>query len=129
MAFMVHIATGLVQQIVNRVHVMMSLVIVLRGVAVDSMVYSVKTLVLQTVILLSVTKIWAHVALDASLVSLAINAMSHVLLTVLEVVTKSVVSVQSVKKAFLVGNVANHALYIVRVDAIKSMAYVTVAAR
>ena len=65
MASMAHIAIHHVQQIVNQVHVMMSLVTVWRDVSVASMVYSAKTLVLQIVIPMYATGIQAIVTLGA----------------------------------------------------------------
>ena len=50
--------------------------------------------------------------------------MSNVLLTVLVVVTKSAVLVQSAKKVSLLENVVNHALQTVRVVVIKLMEFV-----
>ena len=87
MVSMAHIAIHPVQQTVNLVHVMMSLETVLKDVKLDSMVCSVKTLVLQTVIHQTAQQILAIVTLDALLVSLAINAMNSVLLNALAVVT------------------------------------------
>ena len=129
MASMAHIAIHHVQQIVNQVHVMMSLVTVWRDVSVASMVYSAKILVLQTVKPLIATEIQAIVTLDALLVSLAICATNNVLLTVLVVVTKSAVLVQSAKKVSLLENVVNLALQIVKVFAIKFMETVPMAAK
>ena len=74
------------------------------------MVQSVETPVLQTVIHQSVMRTQAIVTLAALLVSLVISAINHVLLTVKVAVIKSVVLVQSVKKASLVGYVANHVM-------------------
>ena len=94
-----------------------------------SMVYSAKTLVLQIVIPVTATGIQAIVTPDALLVSLAICATNNVLLTVLAIVTKSAVLVQSAQKVSLLENVVNVALKNVRVAAIKLMESVTKVAR
>ena len=127
MAFMEYIATDLVQQIVNQVHVMMSLATVLRDVQVVSMVHTVKTPVHQTVIPSSVMRKQAIVILDALLVSLVISAVNHVLLTVWAVANKPAVLVLSVNKVSLLENVTRLALHIVRVVVIKLKESVTMA--
>ena len=81
-ASMAHIAIHLVHQIANQARVTMSLAIVLRVVTVDSMVFSVKTFVLQTATQLIVTEIRAIVTLAVLPVSLVIVAMKNALLTV-----------------------------------------------
>ena len=128
MAFMVYTVIRLVQQIVNQVHVMMPLETVLKDVAVDSMAKSVETHVLRTVIHQIVTRTPAIVALGVLLVSLAKNAMNHVLPIVWVAVTKSVDTVQDVKKVSLVEDVGKFALRIVKMDVVKFKEFVKMAA-
>ena len=127
-AFIAYIAICLVQQIVNQVHVMMSLVTVWKDVIVAFMVHNVKTLVPKTVIHRSVTRTQAIVTLGVLLASLAKSAMSHVLRIVWVVVNKPVDTVQHVKKVSLVENVRNFALQIVKMDVVKIKEFVKMAA-